>query len=62
MKTFLLIFLFVGGSDRGPPPIEIPSLKECQAEAQLALKKEPPAEVERVLVGCVQERVAKVPL
>jgi len=56
MKTFLLLWILVGGVDRGPPAIPMPDMKTCMAKADEYLHATLPPEVQAIRVGCVQER------
>ena len=55
MKVFLLLWLIVGGIDHGPPPIEVETMAECRAVAAEYVAKGPPAGVDIMRVGCVEE-------
>lgn len=55
MKVFLLLWLIVGGVDRGPPPIEVKTMAECRAAAAEYGAKGTPNGVDIMRVGCVEE-------
>lgn len=33
MKVLLVLWLIVGGQDIGGPPVEVPSMQECEARS-----------------------------
>jgi hypothetical protein len=55
MKVFLLLWLIVGGIDHGPPLIEVETMAECRSVAAEYVAKWPPAGVDIMRVGCVEE-------
>lgn len=55
MKVFLVLWLVVGGQDIGGPPVEMPSMQECEARAEKMRVIGVPEGAEIVRIGCVTE-------
>lgn len=61
MKTFLVIWLIIGGVDHGGPPMVMPSMDECQKVADKMIAEPLPDGVDHLAVGCVRQRDAGEP-
>lgn len=61
MKIFLVLWLIVGGQDIGGPPVEVPSLQECEARAERMRAIGVPDGAQLVRVGCVTEQMRDEP-
>jgi hypothetical protein len=56
MKVFLVVWLIVGGQDIGGPPVEVPSMKECEGRAARIRALDIPENATVLRVGCVTEK------
>ncbi len=61
MKVFLVLWLIVGGQDIGGPPVEVPSMQECETRAARIRDIGIPDGAELVRIGCVTETRAGGP-
>lgn len=56
MKVFIVLWLIVQGQDVGGPPVEVPTMAECEARVAEIRALPVPEGAELVRVGCVTEK------
>ena len=61
MKVFIVLWLIVNGQDMGGPPVEVPTMQECEARVAEIRKMQVPEGADLVRVGCVTEKKAGEP-
>ena len=61
MKVFIVLWLIVNGHDMGGPPVEVPTMQECEARVAEIRKMQVPEGADLIRVGCVTEKHAGEP-